>query len=122
MRDSPALSLGPLVPGALPLQQLAGNDAQALSLLVLAWVPAGALGATALSAGTRLRPAVRAATAAAFTYAVLFVAGAASDAVARNDPPFAHVSDQLHRAATVVATALVAVGALMVRRRLRAGA
>ena len=120
IRGSSVLGLGPRIGGALPLQQLAGNDAQRLSLVVLAWVPAGAAAAAALAWGTRLGRAARTAAVTLFTFVVLVVAGAAADAVALNEPPLtSHLLDQRHRAATWVATGLVALGALMVGRRRR---
>lgn len=120
IRDTAVLGFGPKVNGALPLQQLAGNDAQRLSLVVLAWVPAGAAAAAALAAGTRLGRAARVAAVTLFTFAVLVVAGAASDSIALNEPPLtSHLLDQRERAATWVATLLVALGALMIGRRRR---
>jgi hypothetical protein len=122
IRDNGTLGFGPRVDGALPLQQLAGNDAQRLSLVVLAWLPAGAAAAAALAAGTRLGRFARTAVVTLFTFVVLVVAGAAADDVARNAPPLtSHLLAQRHRDAVWIAAGLAALGAVMVGRRPRPG-
>jgi hypothetical protein len=113
LRQAGALGAGPDVRGALPLQQLAGGEAQPLARLVVAWVPAGSIATLALAFLTRLRPATRAVAVAVGFFAVLFVAGAASDAVAVTDPIGPHLVPQLSRAATWVASALALTGALL---------
>src|SRR5205085_604507 len=49
-----ALDAGPHVSGALPLQQLAGNEAQPLLRVAVAWLPAGVAAGAALTALTRM--------------------------------------------------------------------
>jgi hypothetical protein len=49
LRAAGLLAYGPEVPGAPPLQQLAGSDAQPLVRLVLSWIPAGAAAGLARS-------------------------------------------------------------------------
>jgi hypothetical protein len=121
LRDSGILDVGPRIAGALPLQQLAGNDAQPLLSMALAWLPAGAAAALALMAVTRLNRLGRAVATALATFSELVVLGAASDASAISDPFPTHLGAQLQRPATWVATGLAVAGALMVRRRGRAG-
>src|SRR5690349_4961480 len=82
----PVLRIGPHVTGALPLEQLAGNDAQPLASLVVAWVPAGFVAGLAVGLLTRLGGVARVTSLAASCAVVLFTAGAFSDAIAVNDP------------------------------------
>lgn len=107
------LGFGPRVRGALPLQQLAGTDAQPLARLLVAWLPAGALSAAILSRARPLSRAARAAAVALMAFAVLVPAGAVSDAVAISDPIATHLDAQLSRAGTLVAVALMGAGALL---------
>jgi hypothetical protein len=117
IRGVGALALGPRVKGALPLQQLAGDDAQPLARMGLAWVPAGVAAALALSAGSALSPLARAVAIACACWIVLVLAGAVSDAAAISASVPSHVPDQLTRAGTWTAVALMFTGALLVRRR-----
>lgn len=110
LRDVGVLNLGPRVPGALPLQQLAGGDDQPLLRLLVVWLPAGALAAAVLAFRGRLLRTVVAI--ALFTAVVLIVAGTLSDAAAISDPVATHVTAQLTRPGTLVAVALIALGAL----------
>jgi hypothetical protein len=112
LRTWRVLGLGPAVPGALPLQQLAGDDAQPLLRVVVAWVPAGALAGWALAGTLRARPTRALATALA-GWALLILAGAVSDAAAISDPVLTHLAPQLHRPGTWVAVALLLTGALL---------
>jgi hypothetical protein len=113
LRRAGGLSAGPDVRGALPLQQLAGGEAQPLARLLLAWVPAGGFAALALAWLTRLRPATRAIGVAAGFFVVLGLTGALSDAVAVTDPIGPHLVPQLSRPATWVASGLALTGALL---------
>ena len=107
-----ALGIGPGIHGALPLEQLAGQDAQPLLHLVIAWVPAGFAAGLALATLTRLAPLARTASLAVLAAAVLLIAGAMSDAVAVNDPLSPHLAPQLSRAGTWIAVALFTGGSL----------
>ena len=117
LRTTGALAIGPRFAGALPLQQLAGSDAQPLARLALAWIPAGAVAGAALSRLTRLGRAACAAAIAAGSWAVLILAGAVSDAVAVSDRLAPHVAPQLARPGTLAAVALLALGAVLARGR-----
>jgi len=116
LRGIGILGLGPDVPGALPLQQLAGDDAQPLLRMLLAWIPAGVVAALALSA-TSLSPVRRAFAAALVAWVLLVVSGAVSDAVAISTGVAGRLPGQLSRAGTWVAVGLMLGGALLVRRR-----
>ena len=113
LRHAGALAAGPDVRGALPLQQLAGGEAQPLSRLALAWIPAGGIASLALGELTRLPPAARAVLIGAVVLGVLLLAGAFSDAIAVTDPVGPHLVPQLSRPATWVASALAVTGALL---------
>lgn len=77
------LRLGPRIPDALPLLQLAAADGQPLLRIVVAWVLAGALTGVALSEVTPYR---RAGLAFVLALVVLLLASQASYALARNLP------------------------------------
>lgn len=115
LRSVPVLAFGPGVPGALPLQQLAGNDAQPLARLALAWIPAGASAALALAMTSRASPVARAIGVGAIGWMLLVLAGAGSDAAAISASVPSHLPQQLTRAGTWVATALLVSGTLLVR-------
>jgi uncharacterized membrane protein (Fun14 family) len=115
------LDLGPRIPGALPLQQLAGGEDQPLLRLVVAWVGAGALAGLALGHATRARPLPALALLGALSLGLLLAAGAGADAVAVSDRVAPHLLPQLHRAATWVSTLLLLVGAGLSSRLARRG-
>lgn len=108
----PVLAAGPNVPGALPLEQLAGQDAQPLLHLALAWVPAGFVAGLALVSLTRLGAIARTASLAALAALALLLAGAVADSIAVNDPLSPHLAPQLTRGGTWIAVALFAIGSL----------
>jgi hypothetical protein len=112
VRHAGSLDAGPNVRGALPLQQLAGGEAQPLLRLAIAWLPAGFVAGALGAMVTRLRAAPLAAAVAAETFVILFVAGAAADAIAISDRLAPHLGGQFGRPATWVASALMALGAL----------
>jgi hypothetical protein len=117
LRQASVLGAGPAVRGALPLQHLAGSDAQPLLRVAVAWLPAAVVAGLILrSAGLRSRPA-RAAVAAAVAYAVLVPVGALSDAVMVTGRFGDFVGTQWGRAGTLAATGLMALGALVAGRR-----
>jgi hypothetical protein len=108
-----ALGAGPHVTGALPLQQLAGNESQPLLRVVVAWLPAGAAAGAALAGLTRLRWLGRAAVVALVGWAVLFASGAISDAIALNERVDQHLGPQLHSTGTWTAVGLMVIGSLL---------
>jgi hypothetical protein len=112
IRDAGAFGIGPDVRGALPLEQLAGQDAQPLFHMVIAWIPAGFCAGLALAALTRIGSLARTLSLAALAVIVLMLAGGISDSVAVNDPLSPHLVPQLTRGGTWIAVALFAIGAL----------
>lgn len=113
LRDLHGLALGPTFSGALPLQQLAGGDAQPLGRMVVAWLPTGLALGVVLRAGTRMSLPVRGAIAAAGSAVLLICASAVSDAVAQNDAVRHHVSGSLSRGGIWLAVALIALGVVI---------
>lgn len=111
LRDVSALSVGPVLHDALPLQRLAGQGDQPLLRLIVAWLPTGLVAGLALGVLTRLGGAGRAAVAGTCALVVLFAAGAVSDTVTASDPLSPHVAPQLQRGALWVALVLVVAGA-----------
>jgi hypothetical protein len=107
-----ALGFGPEVRGALPLEQLAGQDAQPLFHMVIAWIPAGFVAGIALTFLTRLGAAARTVAVAALAAVSLLLAGAVADSIAVNDPLSPHIAPQLTRGGTWIAVALFAAGSL----------
>jgi hypothetical protein len=119
IRGATPLALGPGIPGALPLQQLAGGESQPLLLMAIAWVPAGLVAGLALASLTGLGPLVRTVSLAALAAFVLLLAGAAADAIAITDPVRPHLLPQLTRAGTWTAVVLFGIGSVLAGRLLR---
>jgi len=113
LRTAGALDAGPAVAGALPLQRLAGGEAEPLARLLAAWLGAGAVEAVLLAALLRTGRAARAGFAAALAFVALVVVGALSDAVTASEPVGAHVLPQLSRAGVWVAVGTLAACALI---------
>jgi hypothetical protein len=109
LRATGLLGAGPRLAGALPLQQLAGDDAQPLLRMAAAWLPAGALAGLALGRlGHVRRPLL---VTAVLGVVLLVVTGAASDAIASSLTFSSRLVAQLGHPAVWVATALLAIGA-----------
>ena len=117
LRRAGVLGFGPLVPGALPLEQLADQDRQPLLRLTVAWLPVGALAAWVLGPPGRWRALALAVVA----FALLAGIGAASDAASISGPLSEHVVPQAGRPGTLVAVGLIVLGAQAVWWRRRAG-
>jgi hypothetical protein len=110
LRHVHGLAAGPRLRGALPLQQLAGGDAQPLARMVVAWLPTGLALGLSLTALTRL-PRFGRTVVATLGAAVLLVASATvSDAVAQNERVQAHLSGALSLGGVWMAVALLALG------------
>lgn len=116
LRRVDLLAIGPNIRGALPLQQLAGGEAQPLLRMAIAWLPAGFVAGLALASLTGLRRWARTASLAAVAALVLLLAGAAADAIAITDPLGPHLLPQLARVGTWTAVVLFALGSLLVER------
>jgi hypothetical protein len=113
LRQAGPLAVGPNVPGALPLQQLAGGESQPFLRLAIAWVPAGLVAGLALVRLTSLNALARTLALAIPAAILLLLAGAAADAIAITDPLQPHLLPQLTRPGNWVAVALFALGSLL---------
>jgi len=120
LRDSGLLAGGPALPEALPLQRLAGDAAQPLGRIAVAWLPTGVVAGALLARAGFARRAPRAALLFAGTAALLIVLGGVSDAITESDPLGSHMGAQPGRAAIWTAAALLALGAAVPRGRRRA--
>lgn len=119
LRSTTALAIGPRVAGALPLQQLAGQDAQPLLRVAIAWLVSGFAAGVLMGRLTRLSRSTGAALAAAVAAVLLVLAGAASDAVAVSEPVLDHLAPQLQHPGLWVESGLFAAGALIAPWRSR---
>lgn len=117
LRKTGALDAGPRLHEALPLQRLAGDAAQPVLRLVVAWLPAGLVAGLALRAVGFRHRVVRVLWAFALTAVLLGAAGAASDAITASESLGRHLSAQPGRVAIWLAAALVAAGAAIPRSR-----
>jgi hypothetical protein len=107
----------PLLPEALPLQRLAGNGAQPLPRVILAWLPAVLFaGGVLRMLGLRSRP-LRGAVAFAGCALLLLALGGLADAVSESDPLLSHMGAQPGRVVIWLAAALAGVAATAPARR-----
>jgi hypothetical protein len=109
------LGAGPAVGGALPLQQLAGGEAQPLLRVLAVWAPAGVVAGLLLAALTGWTRRTRGAVVAAVFAVMLVLAGAGSDAAAISQSLPSHVPAQAGRAATWLAVVVGAGFAMLPR-------
>jgi hypothetical protein len=113
LRHLHALSIGPRLTDALPLQRLAGGAAQPLGRVIAAWLPTGIAAGFALAVITRLGRPARAAVAFVTGLVFAIAIAASSDALTHNEPLRHHLREQPHRVATWVAAGLIALGTLV---------
>jgi lysylphosphatidylglycerol synthetase-like protein (DUF2156 family) len=119
LRRERAPVAGPLLRGSLPLQQLAGGDAQSLLRVALAFGLAGLAAGVVLALTTTARTLVLALAAGATAFVLLALTGAASDAIANSYPVAGRLTPQLHHAGLWSETALLAAGTLLGARAAR---
>jgi hypothetical protein len=110
LREAGILALPPRVPGALALQQLAGDDAQPLARMAAAWLVGGAAVGAGLSGFSQLGRSARVAAFALAAALVLLLLGAVTDALTNNQRLSAHLASQAGHAASWVALALLVTG------------
>ena len=113
LRDERVLASGPVLGGALPLEELAGAGGQPLLRMAVAWLPAGFAAGLALALCTRMRATFVALASGLAAFVILFLTTAASEAVSRNEHVSAHLAPALGRSGLWAATALVIIGALL---------
>lgn len=109
-------TVGPGVSGALPLQQLNGDDTQPLLHVIVAWVPAGIVGALLLARVCGAGGVARAIALGVFGLLWLGLAGAVSDATAVSEVVGRHLASQLSRPGVWAEAGLLMAGALMAIR------
>ena len=120
LRDAGVLAGGPALAEALPLQRLAGDAAQPLGRIVVAWLPTGAVAGALLVRAGFARRGLRAALLFAGAAALLILLSGVSDAITESDPLASHMGAQPGRVAIWTAAALLALGAAVPRGRPRA--
>ncbi len=120
LRGGGLLAAGPHVSGALSLQQLAGDAAQPLARVALAFGGAGLVAGIAVGALTRLSAEAGALIAATLCWLVEIAAGAGGDAIANSIRFWPRVAPQLDRQASWVAGGLVLFSAYLAIRGVRA--
>jgi hypothetical protein len=111
LRSAQVAGAGPNIAGSLPLEQLAGADAQPLARLALAWLAVGLVTGALLAAFTRTTPVVTLPVVAVIAEAVLIVTAGVSDAVAYNLPLLSRLNLPLHDAGTWLAVVFLVIGA-----------
>jgi hypothetical protein len=111
LRSAHIAGTGQNVRGALPLEQLAGADAQPLARFALAWLPVGFATGALLAAFTRTAPVLTLLVVAVVAEAVLILTAGMSDAVAYNEPLLSRIDSPLHDAGTWLAVVLLVIGA-----------
>ncbi len=120
LRTHGLLDTGPHVSGALALQQLAGDSAQPLARMAVAFGGAGLAAGIAVGALTRLSAEAAALIAAALCWLVEVAAGAGGDAIANSITLWPRVGPQLDRQAPWVAAGLVLFSTYLAVRGTRA--
>jgi hypothetical protein len=124
LRDEGALDVGPRLAGALPLEELAGQGAQPLLRMAVAWLPAGFAMGAALALGTRLRAVWVAISTAVLAFLILGSTTTASEAVSRNELFVDHLRSSLTRPGLWAAIGFAVIGSLLAvaaRGRARGG-
>ncbi|MDQ6750853.1 MAG: hypothetical protein M3Z33_08895 [Actinomycetota bacterium] len=118
LRDLGLFEVGPKLPGALPLEQLARADDQPLLRVTLAWLTAGAIAGWALSWASGARRAPRALMLTGLALVLLFVSGAAADAIAvSSNDIVGRIPDQASHEGLWTELALVFIGSFAFPRR-----
>ena len=111
LRHAGALAGGPDLTDALPLQRLAGGDAQPLARIAVAFLPAGIVAGFVLRAAGFRRRVPRALGMLAGCAVLLMALAAAADTITASERLSDHLVQQPQRPAIWLAAALVAAGA-----------
>lgn len=113
LRHARVLDFGPHIPGALPLEQLAGEASQPLGRMAAAWLPTGAAAGVVLMMLTGARVGARLLGLTLVSFFVLFLSTSASDALAQNERLLDHLGAPLARGGVWAAVLLVVTGSLL---------
>jgi hypothetical protein len=111
LRDAGAIAAGPDLAEALPLQRLAGGDAQPLARIAVAFLPAGLVAGLLLRAAGFRRRLPRALGLLAGSALLLMALGAAADTITASERLADHLAQQPQRPAIWLGAALLALGA-----------
>jgi len=120
LRGGDVLAAGPPVGYSLGFQQLAGDAAQPLARVALAFAGAGVAAGLAFALLTRLRAESGALIAAATCWLLGIGTGAAADSIAQNVPFWPRVTPQLGRQASWVTAGIVLFATYLAMRVARA--
>jgi len=120
LRGGDVLAAGPSVGDSLGFQQLAGDAAQPLARVALAFAGAGVAAGLAFALLTRLRAESGALIAAATCWLLGIGTGAAADSIAQNVPFWPRVAPQLGRQASWVTAGVVLFATYLAMRVARA--
>jgi hypothetical protein len=113
IRDVHVLAHGPMVSGALPLEELASKGSQPLLRMAVAWLPAGFAAGLALALATRLRAAVIGVASGVLALLILGSTTAASEALSHNETFAEHIRPALHRSGLWTAIFLTVIGSIL---------
>ncbi len=118
LRDLGVFDAGPKLAGALPLEQLARADDQPLVRMAVAWLPTGAIASLALAWAGADRRVPRGIAVVVVAIMLLFVTGAAADAIAiSSNDIVGRIPDQASHEGIWTELALVFIGSLAAPRR-----
>jgi hypothetical protein len=121
IRDVHVLAHGPLVSGALPLEELAARGSQPLLRMAVAWLPAGFAAGLALALATRLRTVAIALSTGVLALLILGSTTAGSEAVSHNETFAEHIGPTLRLSGLWAAICFVVIGSILAVAALRAG-
>jgi hypothetical protein len=111
LRGAGVADVGPSSSGALPLEQLAGADAQPLARMALAWLPVGLAAGAVIAAFMRTSRPLALIGTTVVAGIVLVASGGVSESVENNERLTRHLTAPLGLAGTWVALALLVIGA-----------
>jgi hypothetical protein len=114
LRDAHIGRVGPDVGGSLPLESLAGDDAQPLVRVALAWLAVGLVAGALFVAFTRTPRVLTLVVTALIAGVVLVVNVGVSISIENNESLTTHLSRGFHEAGPWVALALLVMGAAVV--------
>jgi hypothetical protein len=111
LRQAGIAGLGPRPAGALPLEQLAGADAQPLARMALAWLPVGLAVGAVVAVFTRSSRALAIGSVTLIAGALLVTSGGVSESVENNESLTQHLTAPLGLSGTWVSLVLFVIGA-----------
>jgi hypothetical protein len=110
-RQASIAGVGPRPAGALPLEQLAGADAQPVVRMALAWLPVGLAVGALVAVFTRSSRAFTLALVTLVAGALLVTSGGVSESIENNESLTQHLAAPLGLSGTWVSLVLLLIGA-----------